>query len=84
MTQEASLIKETAMTDRLKGVYVAFTKDIRVDDAEPIIHAIKMIKGVLDVEQNVADPDDWMNRRRIRGELAEQLMAILYPAEKDE
>lgn len=35
------------MTDRLKGFIVTLTTDIREDDAESIVQAIKMIKGVL-------------------------------------
>lgn len=57
------------MTDRLKGCFVAFERDIREDDAEAIINAIKMIKGVEDVKVNIADADDWMNRQQIRREL---------------
>lgn len=39
------------MTDRLLGVWVAFEKDIRVDDVKPLIAAIKQMKGVLAVKQ---------------------------------
>ena len=42
------------MTDRLKGVWVAFERDIRTDDVEPLIEAIKCLRGVLAVEPSIA------------------------------
>jgi hypothetical protein len=35
------------MTDRLKGCVVTFDQDLRTDDAEAILNAIRMVKGVL-------------------------------------
>jgi len=70
------------MTDRLKGLTVAFDRDIREDDAEAIVSAIKMIKGVLDVQPSYATSEDWMNRCRIRDELGTALWEILYPKAK--
>lgn len=57
------------MTDRLKGVWVAFDEDIRVDDAEPILQAIRQIRHVEAVNGQVSSPDDWMARMRLRAEL---------------
>lgn len=65
------------MTDRIKGVFVAFDTDYRDDDAEVIMDAIRMIKGVKAVEANVANPDDWMNRDRIKRELLIKLERVL-------
>lgn len=65
------------MTDRLKGVYVSFDSDIRDDDAQGIIDAIKMIKGVLHVETSVVDGDDWMNRSRISYEYKIKILEAL-------
>lgn len=70
------------MTDRLKGVWVAFERDIRDDDAEAIIKAIRMIRHVAAVKGNIADSNDWINRMQIRTELGEKLWAVLYPKEK--
>lgn len=70
------------MTDRLKGVYVAFEKDIRDDDASFIINAIHMIKGVADVSLNVADGDDWINRAQIRNELKDKFWKFYQDAFK--
>lgn len=67
------------MTDRLKGVWVAFDRDIRVDDAEATISAIKQIRGVLAVEPSVASLDDWIAQQRVRRELGDKLWDVLYP-----
>ena len=65
------------MTERLKGVYVAFDKDIREDDAEYIINAIKMIKGVKNVEGILTSPDDWIVRSRVNNEVREKLYKVI-------
>ena len=48
------------MTDRFKGVLVTFEREIREDDAEKYIDAIKMIKGVHKVEPYINGAEDWM------------------------
>lgn len=70
------------MTGRLAGVVVTFEKDIREDDAEAIINAIRMIKCVLTVKPLVSDTTQSMAEDRVRRELGEKLLKILYP--KDE
>ena len=65
------------MTDRLKGVTVTFERDIRDDDSEYIINAIKMIKGVLDVTPSIVAHDDYMNRVRIQREIEEKIWKAL-------
>jgi hypothetical protein len=65
------------MTDRLKGAWVAFDADIREDDAEALIEAIKQLRHVQAVEPSVSDPEDWMARERVRRELGEKLWAVL-------
>ena len=43
------------MTDRHAGYLVTLDRDIREDDAEAIMAAIHMIKGVISVKPVVAD-----------------------------
>jgi hypothetical protein len=79
------------MTDRLKGIYVAFDEDIRDDDAEPIIQAIRQIRHVLSVTPHVTRQEAYVifggvtaldsAKHRI-SELEEQL-AILYTAQTE-
>lgn len=59
------------MTDRVKGLYVSLDRDIRDDDVESVMNAIRMVKCVSDVthENLVTDPADYFARDRIRGEL---------------
>ena len=64
------------MTDRVKGLVVVLEHDIRIDDVQPIIDAIKCIRGVLKVDTSVVTMDDHMNRERIR---REKIWEVLYP-----
>jgi hypothetical protein len=43
------------MTDRHAAYIVVLGDDIRDDDAQPIINALRMVKGVISVEPVVAD-----------------------------
>jgi len=72
------------MTDRFYALTVILEKDIREDDAEPILNAIKMIKGVQDVKGNVSDPSTWMAEERARFELGKKLLNLVYPNFKKE
>lgn len=67
------------MTDRLKGVYVVFDQDIREDDAEAILNAIRMVRHVQSVEPIVANIEDHFARDRVRRELGQKILDILYP-----
>lgn len=69
------------MTDRIKGCWVAFDRDIRVDDAESLLSAIRQLRGVQSVGTHLATPDDYMNRERVRLELEEKILAVLRPAQ---
>ena len=65
------------MSDRIKGLIVMFDKDYKIEDAESIAHAIRMIKGVGKVNSLVANLDDWLARNRVRHELKEKLWDVL-------
>ena len=67
------------MTNRYYALTVILEKDIRSDDAEPLVNAIKMIKGVLDVKPHISDPETWMAQERARMELGRKVMNIIYP-----
>jgi ribosomal protein L5 len=66
------------MTDRLKGVVVAFDHDIRVDDAEQIIAAIRMIRRVADVQPVVADANAEIAELRANAKWRDKLGALIY------
>lgn len=54
------------MTTRYKGFIVALDYDIREDDAEPILSALRLIKGVTSVHPVTAEMNDDMARARTR------------------
>lgn len=67
------------MTDRLNTLTVVLEQPIRDDDAEVIINAIKMVKGVLSVKGNVADHTEYMAEERARQDLGQKLWEVIYP-----
>ena len=67
------------MTNRYHSLTVALDRDIRDDDAEPILMAIRMIKGVLSVKPKVADMDSNMAEDRARIDLGQKLWDVIYP-----
>ena len=66
------------MTDRVKGLYVAFEKDVRVDDVKIITDAINIIRGVAKVDTFVTDSRDWINREQIKHELRDKMRKVLW------
>ena len=67
------------MTDRFSTLTVVLEKDIRKDDAEGLIEAIRRLRGVLNVAGNVSDSTEWMAQERARHELGEKIIRIIYP-----
>lgn len=67
------------MTDRFNALTVVLDHDIREDDAEVLIQAIKMLKGVVDVKGNVADVTAYAIEARVRNELAQKLLDVVSP-----
>lgn len=67
------------MTDRHAGYIVALDHDIREDDAEATIAALKQIKGVLRVKPVVSDSLAFIAAERMRVELAQTVMDALFP-----
>ena len=61
------------MADRIKGLTVSFDHDIHKEDCKAIIDAIKMIKGVEDVEMHVIEINDWFARKHVKSELREMI-----------
>lgn len=65
------------MTDRYNGLVVAFDHDIREDDAEAVINAIRMLKGVLTVTANVSDINSHIEETRAKRDLPDKLYEVL-------
>jgi hypothetical protein len=65
------------MTDRHAGYLVTLTEDTREDDAERIITALSMVKGVLSVDPLTADASTLMGEVRARLDLVRKVMDAL-------
>lgn len=65
------------MTDRLKGATITFSQDIREDDAEALLNALKMIKGVAHVESSIVTAGDHINRARVKSELFDKFRQFM-------
>lgn len=66
------------MTDRFTSFTVILDQNIRDDDAQPIIDAIKQIRHVQDVFPKVANTSDAIAESGVRREIGEKLIKIIY------
>ena len=67
------------MTDRYLALTVVLERATRSDDAESIMSAIRLIKGVLSVEGNVADLNQYVAISQVRNEIGEKILDVVYP-----
>lgn len=65
------------MTDRYNTLTVALERDIREDDAEALLTAIRMLRGVLSVSGNVADNTSFVAEARARKEWTTRISDLL-------
>lgn len=70
------------MTDRVNALTVVLDRDIRVDDVEAIANAIRQLRHVADVVQNVASMSDHIAETRAKMDLEKKLWAVLCPDRK--
>lgn len=66
------------MSDRIKGLTVTLRPDMRDDDAEHVINAIRLLSGVIDVRPHVADTDHHFRVMHAKEELRQKLRQILW------
>lgn len=75
-----NLIKrEREMTDRYNFLVVAFEKDMREDEAQPLMNAIRQFRNVLDVQGNVSNGTDMVAEIRARDYISNKLWDVLNP-----
>ncbi|NIT79722.1 MAG: hypothetical protein GWN58_33745 [Anaerolineae bacterium] len=67
------------MTDRYHTLTVVLERDTREDDAEHLINAIRMMRGVRSVTGEVANMETHMAEERARHELGQKILDVLYP-----
>lgn len=65
------------MTDRVHSLTVVLDKDIRIDDIEPLIDAIKLFNHVIEVSPNISDPNAFMAETRVKRKLVDKLFKVL-------
>jgi hypothetical protein len=66
------------VTTRYKGVVVSFDRDIREDDAESLLTAIRMIKGVIGVQPvEAGSMHDSIVEMRVRSEIEKRIWDAL-------
>lgn len=66
------------MTDRVNGLYVILEEDIREDDIEVLISAIKLFKKVAAVKKNISTFEASVAEVRAKQELTNKMFEILY------
>jgi hypothetical protein len=64
------------VTDRHAGYIVVLAEDIREDDAEGTLNALRMVKGVISVTPVIADYTQAIARERRDDEWREALYAL--------
>ena len=61
------------MADRIRHLTITLDEDIRDDDIEPIVSAIKHVRGVASVERHVVKAEDHLARHVVRAEIRQKL-----------
>jgi hypothetical protein len=64
------------MSDRINGFSVVLKNDLKDEDFEYVKNAVLMIKGVLNVKENVANVQDWIIRERLNSEYKEKILNL--------
>lgn len=62
------------MTDRINALTVVLAEDMRDDDCEYVISAIRMIRHVLSVQPHVADFTSHVAYTRVRAEFRQKVL----------
>ena len=65
------------MTDRIHALTVALSTDVREDDVQPLIDAVKQLRGVAGVTAAVVDVTDYSARMRADMDWRNKLIDLL-------
>jgi hypothetical protein len=66
------------MSDRYNYLTVVLERDLKDEDVEPLIEAIKQFRSVLSVTPNVVDTAALLAEARARNELIQKLWHVLH------
>lgn len=58
------------MTDRIQGFTVVLEKDMREDDVQSLVDAVRCLRGVAHVEKSVSTSAEWIAQQRERTRVA--------------
>lgn len=64
------------MGERIKALTVVLERDATIEDVQPIIDAIKMLKHVEGVTTLTDGLDDKMARIRVKGEIRQKILDL--------
>lgn len=67
------------MTERYNALTVVLEQDMRDDDAEALLSAIRQLRGVISVTGNVANIGSHISDERAKYDLRQKLWNVLYP-----
>jgi hypothetical protein len=67
------------MTDRINAITLLLDRDIRIDDAESLIAAVRCLRGVIDVQPNVVSIDAKLAEQRALADMRDKLRDVLWP-----
>lgn len=65
------------MSDRINAFTIVLDKDIKNEDVQDLLTALKMLKGVISVTPNVADISDHIAQMRERARINHELIKII-------
>jgi len=65
------------VTDRINALTVVLKDDMRDDDIEHLVNAIKMFGNVLSVKANISELEDHIALERARSELEKKIWKAL-------
>lgn len=65
------------MTDKIKALTVVLTEDMREDDVEPLVQAIRQFQHVADVQAEVADVGSYTAYVRAKQDLWNKIVEVL-------
>lgn len=65
------------MTDRINALTVVLKDDVREDDVEPLMNAIRLLQGVVSVSMHVADIGGHIAKERAKAYYRDKIIDIL-------
>ncbi len=71
------------MTDRVNALLVVLEANVRDDDIEPLVEAIRQMRNVQSVELNVADADAYIAESRAKIQIISEINLLLQRMMRD-